>query len=543
VPETDGQLVRRALAGDGSAFAELERRHRPAVARLASRLMDTPEDAEDMAQEALLRAWLRLGELREPERFRGWLLTVARSVCAEAIRTRALRRTLADGAPVAFEPLPLTPEEETWRRETAREMRELVERLPEPHRVTARRYYLDEHTQAEVAGELGVAVGTVKARLHHARRMMEVSRMNRQWYGELDPPAQPGQAMAWEDLARRTLAAYDLGELRGLGSTVEPSASMAIGIETETGRYRLWRYSAHHTPELVELQHAMLQHLDAKGVPVKRLVPARDGSTWREVGGRLVAVFEWFSGRTADLCDQRDLAGVAALNGRWTAALADFDPPIAGWRELASAWRPRKLWAWSLPMHELPDVPRRMGFMAAVRDVEDPPEHHARLLEQVADIEARLPRFAERSRELGMAELPRGLNHGVFLFGQVDWEPMVTDADDFVHEARIADLGRLLFAIHDREMPDHRVDEAVMLAVETYREHVGLAPEELRALPFFAWAMLLYYDVFHVLLYLHEQDGPDRGEYLVTRRMSEWTAIRDRFERRFEQLSRVLAGT
>jgi len=542
VPETDGQLVRRALAGDAAAFGELEARHRATVQRVAARLTGSAEDAEDAAQEALLRAWLRLGELREPERFAGWLLAIARSTCLEQIRTQALRRMLASGAPVAFEPLPITPEEEAWRRETAREARALVADLPEPHRTTARRHYLDEVTQAEVARELGVALGTVKARLHHARKMMEVSRMSRQWYGQFPPPSAPGPPMAWEELAREALAAYDLGELHGLGSTVEPSNSMAVGVETGAGRFRLWRYSRQMTRELVELQHAMLGHLHERGVPVKRLVPARDGATWREVGGRLVAIFEWFSGRDPDLRDRRDLAGVAALHGKWTAAMADFEPPIDGWRELASAWRPRKLWAWSLPMHELPEVPRRMGFMAAVRDLQSPPPHHARMLEQAADSGARLERFAARAREMGLADLPRGLNHGVFLFGQIDWEPMVTDADDFIYEARVADLGRLIYALHDRDLPEPRVDDAVRLVVETFREHLDLSPDELRALPLFAWAMLLYYDLFHVLLYLHEQDAPDRGEYLMTPRPAEWRARRDRLEQRFAELSEALAA-
>jgi len=542
VPETDGQLVRRALTGDGRAFAELERRYRAAVLALAQRLMDTPEDAEDVAQEALLRAWARLSDLREPERFGGWLLQVARSICAEAIRTRALRRTLALGMPPDFQPLPTTPEEQAVRTETQRRARELIAELPEPYQITARGYYLEERTQPQIATDLGVAVGTVKARLHRARRMMEVSAMSREWYGMMEPPAGPGPAMAWEELAARTLSAYDLGELRALGSTIEPSGSMATGIETDAGRYRLWRYSAQMTPELIGLQHAMLRHLDERGVPVKRLVPARDGATWQEVGGRLVAIFEWFSGRDPDLRNSRDVAQLGALHGRWTAAMGDFAPPMEGWREWAAAWRPRKLWAWSLPMVELPEAPRRMGFLAAVRDVANPPPSHERVLAQVRETQQRLERFAERAQATALAELPRGLNHGVFLFGQIDWEPMVTDADDFVYEARIADLGRLIYAIHDRPMPEYDMERKALLAVESYCEHVELSREELQALPMFAWAMRLYYDVFGVLLYLHELDAPDRGEYLVGSSAPEWTEQRDRMERRLEELGRTLAA-
>lgn len=542
MPYTDGQLVRRALAGDTAAFAELERRHRRSALALARRLMDSPDDAEDMVQEALLRAWTRLGELREPDRFAPWLMAVVRSTCVESIRTGALRRTLALGIPISFEPLPTTPEEEAVRAETVRKARSLIGELPEPYRTTARRYYLEGLTGPEIAARLEIAVGTVRARLHRARRMMEVSDMNRQWYGELQPPANPRQTTTWEQLAARTLKAYDLGELRALGSTIEPSHSMATGIETDTGRYRLWRYNAHMTPELVELQHAMLRHLDEREVPVKRLVPARDGRTYQEIDGRLVTVFEWFSGRDPDLRNSRDVVQLGALHGRWTAAMGDFDPDIEGWRELAKTWRPRKQWAWSLPMIELPQVPHRMGFLAAMREVADPPDHHERMLAQVRGTRDRLQSFAEKVSTMGLAELPQGLNHGVFLFGQVDWEPMVTDADDFVYEARIADLGRLVYAIHDRPMPEYEMQPTSVLAVESFCEHVGLSRAELRALPVFAWAMRLYYDVFGVLLYLHELDSPDRGEYLVAANLSEWNAERDRLERRFEDLSETLAA-
>jgi Ser/Thr protein kinase RdoA (MazF antagonist) len=291
----------------------------------------------------------------------------------------------------------------------------------------------------------------------------------------------------------------------------------------------------------VELQHAMLRHLARKGVAVKRLVPAKNGRTYQEIDGQLVAVFEWFSGPAPDLRSARDVAQVAELHAKWTLAMADFDPPIPNWRTLAAQWRPRKGWTWVLPTEELTLVPQRMGFFAAVRDVEDPPPHHDRMLAQVCDTEARLARLADLAAHFGLSPLPRGLNHGVFLSGCIGWELTVTDADDFLYEARIGDLGRLLFAIHDGEMPEYETRDRVALALDVYREHVSLAAEELRALPIIAWGQFLHYDVFHILLYLCELDAPDRGEYLVAERTKQWVAIRDAWERRFLDLAEALA--
>jgi len=338
-----------------------------------------------------------------------------------------------------------------------------------------------------------VAVGTVKARVHGARRLLNerVMAMSRNWHGECEWPEAERPTMPLEGLAKATLAYYGLGSFEGLGSVYEPHGSLGVGVRAGSGRYRLWRCRRFMTAELVALQHAMLERLGARGVPAKRLVRARDAATWQEVDGQLVSLYEWFSGPAPDLTSRREVAEVATLHARWTLAMAEFDPPIPGWREVAARWRPRKPWAWVLPTEELPLVPQRMRFFAAVRDVEDPPSHHERMLGQVRDTEARLARFATAASEFGLARLPRAMNHGVFLLGCVDWEPMVTDADDFQYEARIGDLGRLLFAIHDWRLPHHRMRDQVALAVDTYCAQVDLSPEELRALPLYSWAQLL----------------------------------------------------
>jgi RNA polymerase sigma-70 factor (ECF subfamily) len=65
--QDDGQLVARVLAGETTAFGLLIDRYRPAALRLASRMLGDPVDAEDVAQEALLQAFLGLASLRNPD--------------------------------------------------------------------------------------------------------------------------------------------------------------------------------------------------------------------------------------------------------------------------------------------------------------------------------------------------------------------------------------------------------------------------------------------------------------------------------------------
>ena len=69
---SDADLVKRALAGDRAAFGPLVERHRSILLRLAQRMLGDPAEAEDVAQEACLHAFLSLSRLRDPERFGAW---------------------------------------------------------------------------------------------------------------------------------------------------------------------------------------------------------------------------------------------------------------------------------------------------------------------------------------------------------------------------------------------------------------------------------------------------------------------------------------
>jgi len=86
VIDRDARRVRRALGGDSAAFTELVTRHMPAVRAVARACTGNLADAEDVVQEAFLKAWLSLDTLQEPGRFGGWVVTIARNVARSQLR-------------------------------------------------------------------------------------------------------------------------------------------------------------------------------------------------------------------------------------------------------------------------------------------------------------------------------------------------------------------------------------------------------------------------------------------------------------------------
>jgi DNA-directed RNA polymerase specialized sigma24 family protein len=108
---TDGDLVRRARAGEAAAFAELCRRHGCRARALARRILGGDAEAEDVVQDTLLTAFAGLARLREPERFGSWLCAIAVNLARMRVRARrpepvlvrpsdALNLALRVGAPV-----------------------------------------------------------------------------------------------------------------------------------------------------------------------------------------------------------------------------------------------------------------------------------------------------------------------------------------------------------------------------------------------------------------------------------------------------------
>lgn len=99
---TDEQLVRRALDGDGRAFTALVDRHAAVCLRYATRMLGSVEDAEDVTQDSLYRAYRALGSYEKSTAFRTWLMAILINRCRSALLYRGRReaRVRADDVKV-----------------------------------------------------------------------------------------------------------------------------------------------------------------------------------------------------------------------------------------------------------------------------------------------------------------------------------------------------------------------------------------------------------------------------------------------------------
>ncbi len=162
----DPALVERFRSGDPRAFDEIVGRHRMAVYRMARRLLGTHEDADEAAQQTLVRAWRAREQFRGDAALKTWLLritiNVARSMRAGGRRMESLDDLLE---PVADAP---GAEQVIGLEQARRKVREAVLRLPPRQREVVQLKVLSERTHREVAEIMELSEGAVKAHLHQA---------------------------------------------------------------------------------------------------------------------------------------------------------------------------------------------------------------------------------------------------------------------------------------------------------------------------------------------------------------------------------------
>jgi RNA polymerase sigma factor (sigma-70 family) len=160
--ETDGQLVARCRDGDVTAFEALVTRHRRTVVSQAWRTLGRLAEAEDIAQEAFIAAFLRILQLRDPDRFLPWLRSITQRLCLTQVRSR--REEPTEDCEMERHVSQMQPSHDGFE--------DLVGDLPEPMLVALRLVYEQGYTCAEAAGILGVREGTVRSRLSRARALL-----------------------------------------------------------------------------------------------------------------------------------------------------------------------------------------------------------------------------------------------------------------------------------------------------------------------------------------------------------------------------------
>lgn len=175
--DSDGALVSRARDGDYDAFEQLFERHRLLVYRFAYQMTSRRDDAEDIVQEAFVRAYQNLHRYRDEAKFTTWLLRIVTNLCTDQARMHNRRTNLEQQeAAGALDWMTLGSTEdpvqnlEDERRKGA--LRKALNALPVHHRSVIVLRDLEEREYPDIATILGCTVGGAKLRVLRARRAL-----------------------------------------------------------------------------------------------------------------------------------------------------------------------------------------------------------------------------------------------------------------------------------------------------------------------------------------------------------------------------------
>lgn len=178
--DSDESLIERTLDGDLDAFEQLVERHRAIVFRVAARIVG-PHDAEDVSQDAFLRAFHRLDQYRGSAAFRTWLLQITQNTALNTLtRTRRRPAEAATDVPEVADSDPVRqPAMELERRERQQRLELKLRGLRPEYRSLLVLRDLEGLSYGDISDVLDMPLGSVKGRLHRARgELIELLRNN-----------------------------------------------------------------------------------------------------------------------------------------------------------------------------------------------------------------------------------------------------------------------------------------------------------------------------------------------------------------------------
>ena len=175
----DVELIRRILAGDETAFAELLKRYQKPVHALVWRKIGDFHIAEDITQDAFLKVYQRLNTLKDPNQFSGWLYVITTRLCATWLRKKRIQTEPMEDVETTMTQRDVYSQHvsEERAKTTVEAQREVVKRLlaklKESERTVMTLHYLGEMTVEEISRFLGVSGSTIKSRLRRARNRLQ----------------------------------------------------------------------------------------------------------------------------------------------------------------------------------------------------------------------------------------------------------------------------------------------------------------------------------------------------------------------------------
>ncbi len=169
----DRQLAKRIRAGDESAFNELVRTYQKPVYQVAYRILNSHEDAEDVAQEVFIQAFRRIGDFRGDSSLFTWIYRIAVNAALNAQRKKKVNRLLSlESIGFALSSRQPSQDQKMERDELWKTIAAAVERLPEKQKIVFTLRYEHNLSHAEIARILDRDEGTVRANYHQAIRKL-----------------------------------------------------------------------------------------------------------------------------------------------------------------------------------------------------------------------------------------------------------------------------------------------------------------------------------------------------------------------------------
>lgn len=169
---TVAELVCAAQDGDREAFSTLVDRYQQAVLHTALRHTRDYGDAQELVQEVFVQALRKIGQLRTPEAFGGWLRSITKRLAINRATRRQPMQSLENDALEAGCVEQQTPDVIALTNERARQVRAGLKRLKTLDRKTLTAFYVEGRSLAEMSTAFASPIGTIKRRLHTARKRL-----------------------------------------------------------------------------------------------------------------------------------------------------------------------------------------------------------------------------------------------------------------------------------------------------------------------------------------------------------------------------------
>jgi RNA polymerase sigma factor (sigma-70 family) len=178
--QQDLGLVKRAVLGDQKAYAELLSKYRDAIYFMLLKMVNNSDDADDLTIEAFGKAFKSIHQYTPNYAFSTWLFKIATNNCIDFIRKRRGGSTISidqsiedpDEIPIHIQTDDLDPEESMINQQKIKLMRDVVSKLKPRYRKLVEMRYFNELSYEEIAKELELPIGTVKAQLFRARELL-----------------------------------------------------------------------------------------------------------------------------------------------------------------------------------------------------------------------------------------------------------------------------------------------------------------------------------------------------------------------------------